>query len=680
MPTQPDLLSSEQFATILDDAVAEILSHEDSEQFLGWMRAQAHRYFGHLPFVDAGGPPAMAAALGRAIWNSTPLPGNHFSPRRIDPPGRNDPCPCGSGRKFKQCCAGSPEFTALAQEDVWPFVIDHLDQRTLETAVAEKRIPQVALATAAQRMIEEGSARRAAQLLEPLFDGRLDRLDERFEDAFDTLCDAYLELGYENKRRDLVYRVARGADRTLSRAAWERMATIHMDRGEHDEAWAAFQAAQRADPGHPSLALSEVMLLITERRYDEASARAKFWAAKLAKSDSDVDGLIDTLERIAEDPAGALADTFLEREGVEIESLRAWVDGCRDRPLPAYRAVEPAPIDAADSDVSAAQLRAHLAQSGIPSDQLDQAVSQLLASLREMPAAPGVDARESGDQGPSHVLHPPKSLEAIQAGWHEVFPADKPFGVQLDSYADERVWEPATAQRWQEFLRRHPEAYDSLDILDDLATALGEVEGAMLPGVEDAVMNAIVDRGAAIVLELVDNHDVRLPWGLPQNRPALRLLARRVYRLLDQGDDPAAAALMRTLLRVNPTDNHGFRQLLVNHLLRSGDPSGALTLVAAYPGDWSVELRYGEVLAHYRLGNLDEAQRALAAALEVNAHVPSYLTQERPQEPKLSPGGATLGGRDEAWHYRSDAGDLWRSDPQLLQWLQRAARYGKRDR
>jgi uncharacterized protein YecA (UPF0149 family) len=25
-------------------------------------------------------------------------------------PERNDPCPCGSGRKFKNCCAGSPLF------------------------------------------------------------------------------------------------------------------------------------------------------------------------------------------------------------------------------------------------------------------------------------------------------------------------------------------------------------------------------------------------------------------------------------------------------------------------------------------------------------------------------------------------------------------------------------------
>ena len=29
-------------------------------------------------------------------------------------PGRNDPCPCGSGRKFKKCCEGKPEFGGAA--------------------------------------------------------------------------------------------------------------------------------------------------------------------------------------------------------------------------------------------------------------------------------------------------------------------------------------------------------------------------------------------------------------------------------------------------------------------------------------------------------------------------------------------------------------------------------------
>jgi SEC-C motif-containing protein len=25
-------------------------------------------------------------------------------PRRVEKVGRNDPCPCGSGKKFKKCC------------------------------------------------------------------------------------------------------------------------------------------------------------------------------------------------------------------------------------------------------------------------------------------------------------------------------------------------------------------------------------------------------------------------------------------------------------------------------------------------------------------------------------------------------------------------------------------------
>ncbi len=29
------------------------------------------------------------------------------APTRIKRPGRNDPCPCGSGRKYKQCCGKS---------------------------------------------------------------------------------------------------------------------------------------------------------------------------------------------------------------------------------------------------------------------------------------------------------------------------------------------------------------------------------------------------------------------------------------------------------------------------------------------------------------------------------------------------------------------------------------------
>lgn len=46
----------------------------------------------------------------RARRKSLPPPPAEPAPRRLEPTsktGRNDPCPCGSGRKFKKCCGGS---------------------------------------------------------------------------------------------------------------------------------------------------------------------------------------------------------------------------------------------------------------------------------------------------------------------------------------------------------------------------------------------------------------------------------------------------------------------------------------------------------------------------------------------------------------------------------------------
>jgi hypothetical protein len=33
-------------------------------------------------------------------------------------PGRNDPCPCGSGKKYKHCCAGKEDRLSIATR-VW---------------------------------------------------------------------------------------------------------------------------------------------------------------------------------------------------------------------------------------------------------------------------------------------------------------------------------------------------------------------------------------------------------------------------------------------------------------------------------------------------------------------------------------------------------------------------------
>jgi uncharacterized protein len=47
---------------------------------------------------------AWAKAQGRAP-GPVNLPGAPVARAKV---GRNDPCPCGSGRKFKKCCGSAP--------------------------------------------------------------------------------------------------------------------------------------------------------------------------------------------------------------------------------------------------------------------------------------------------------------------------------------------------------------------------------------------------------------------------------------------------------------------------------------------------------------------------------------------------------------------------------------------
>jgi len=51
----------------------------------------------------------------RAQSCTTPAPAARPQPIRVDPqPGRNTPCPCKSGLKYKRCCANKPKTSAAA--------------------------------------------------------------------------------------------------------------------------------------------------------------------------------------------------------------------------------------------------------------------------------------------------------------------------------------------------------------------------------------------------------------------------------------------------------------------------------------------------------------------------------------------------------------------------------------
>ena len=43
-----------------------------------------------------------------AYWRDGPPPRSRQTQLRSTKVGRNEPCPCGSGKKFKRCCGASP--------------------------------------------------------------------------------------------------------------------------------------------------------------------------------------------------------------------------------------------------------------------------------------------------------------------------------------------------------------------------------------------------------------------------------------------------------------------------------------------------------------------------------------------------------------------------------------------
>jgi len=42
--------------------------------------------------------------MARGLYGITPLPRHGYLRQRLPQPGRNEPCSCGSGRKYKHCC------------------------------------------------------------------------------------------------------------------------------------------------------------------------------------------------------------------------------------------------------------------------------------------------------------------------------------------------------------------------------------------------------------------------------------------------------------------------------------------------------------------------------------------------------------------------------------------------
>jgi len=447
MPQPPDD-SPLDLGRLLEDAISEAVAHEDPERFLAWFREHIADYetgASDGQFLDA----PFVAVLGRSIWNALPLPGNGFKPRPLPEPGRNDPCFCGSGEKYKRCCAERPSVP-LEPEHVLPTVIDNSPAETLARQIRAGRVPVHALVQVAGQRYERGELWNTVGLLEPLFAGEIRRADEHHGQALDLLCDLYTQLGQEEKKNALLERIVETTERSPLRSdAWQRIAVARLDTRDTDGAWQAFHQAQQDHPDAPGVGLLEIQLLMSQGRAEDASERAAFWEKRLHRQGlGDDNRLVRFFKDMTRDPHAVMAQMGVKAAGGAGERLIQWLAQVADRPLPEYGVNDEAP--------------------------------------------------EGGVTEHARRLVPPKSQRELEARWHTVFPLAKPESGEPETPAAD-PWDPAVEQTWMDFLEEHPQAFDSLDILDDLATALSMHPQYGADWLDHSAANPVLDRATAII-------------------------------------------------------------------------------------------------------------------------------------------------------------------------------------
>jgi tetratricopeptide (TPR) repeat protein len=169
-------------------------------------------------------------------------------------------------------------------------------------------------------------------------------------------------------------------------------------------------------------------------------------------------------------------------------------------------------------------------------------------------------------------------------------------------------------------------------------------------------------------------------WGIHETRPYMRARLALAAKLWQAGLRDEAVSHFLELLRLNPNDNQGVRELAVPAMMLLGDDDGANEVLAGFRGDVLCSTKYNRALLQFRRNSESAAaMRALSSALGGNPHVPDYLLGEieLPGEPPAMIG---FGGLDEAAAYAIDALDVWQATPGALDWLRAHRKDAKKGR
>ena len=227
------------------------------------------------------------------------------------------------------------------------------------------------------------------------------------------------------------------------------------------------------------------------------------------------------------------------------------------------------------------------------------------------------------------------------------------------------AWEAPTRQRAVALAKK------ALSISPDCADAYTFLAEQTAKSVEEAIdlYTKGVEAGERAIGKQAFIEDVGHFWGLLETRPYMRARAGLAECLWAVGRREEAVAHFQDLLRLNPNDNQGVRDLLMPRLIELDRDKDAEKLFKQFDDDGMATWMYSRALLDFRKhGDSPKVGASLKAALAENKFVPSYLLG-RKRIPRNLPDHYGFGDDAEAVIYAYGNKAAWHSTPGALEWL-----------
>jgi tetratricopeptide (TPR) repeat protein len=164
-------------------------------------------------------------------------------------------------------------------------------------------------------------------------------------------------------------------------------------------------------------------------------------------------------------------------------------------------------------------------------------------------------------------------------------------------------------------------------------------------------------------------------WGMTETRPYMRAKAGLAHELWQQGREDEAVIHLQDCLRLNPNDNQGIRDVLLNCLLVKNDLDGVEKLLEKFKDDFGASHAYSKALFFFKKHGPESKQviDQLEKSTALNGYVGEYLVGKR-KLPKRVPDYYSPESKEEAIIYVEGAMRAWKETPGALDWLSQALR------